>query len=52
MHILLRRGRDDRLRGQADAVIDDIHAGIARARGDLFGAVGMAVEAGFADQKL
>ncbi len=36
---------------QADAVIDHVHAGIARAHRDLLGAVGMAVEAGFADQE-
>ena len=36
---------------EADAVIDHLHAGIAGARGDLLGAVGMAVEAGLADQE-
>ena len=36
---------------QADAVIDHLHAGVAGARRDLLGAVGMAVEAGFADQE-
>jgi hypothetical protein len=32
-------------RGQADAFVVDVHAAVAGARGDLFGAVGMAVEA-------
>ena len=37
--------------GQADAVVDHLHAGVARAGSDLLGAVGMAVEAGLADQE-
>ena len=37
---------------QADALVDDLHAGIAGAHGDLLGAVRMAVEARLADQKL
>ena len=37
--------------GEADAVINDVHAGIAGAHGDLLGAVGMAVEARLADQE-
>ena len=32
-------------RGQADALVDDLHADVARAHGDLLGAVGVAVEA-------
>ena len=48
---LLFRGRDDLCGREADAVIDRVHADGAGARGDLFGAVGVAVEAGFADQE-
>ncbi len=52
MHALLeRRGRDPR-RGQADAVIDHLEAAVAGRDRDLLGAVGMAVEAGLADQHL
>ena len=36
---------------QADALVDDFHADIAGADGDLLGAVGVAVEAGLADQE-
>jgi hypothetical protein len=39
-------------RREADALVDDVHAAIAGAHGDLLGAVGMAVEAGLADQHL
>ena len=47
-----RPGRlDDLGRGEADAVIDDVHAGVGGARRDLLGAVGMAVEARLADQE-
>ena len=42
---------DDFGRRQSDPVIDDVHPGVRRAHGDLLGAVGMAVEAGLADQK-
>ena len=45
------RAGDDLLRGQADAFIGDVHSAIARPRGDLFGAVGMAVEPRFADDE-
>ena len=51
MDVVFRRRLSDRLRGQADTVIDDVHAGVARARGNLLGAVGMAVEPRLADQK-
>ena len=44
-------GADDLGGRQADAVVDDIHAGIARADRDLLGAVRMAVEARLADQE-
>ena len=52
MHRALLGARiDDFGRRQADAVIDDIHAGIARPDRDLLGPVRMAVEARLADQK-
>ena len=51
MGLLLARGIDDFLRRQADALVDHLHAGIARAHRDLLGAVGMAVEPGLADQE-
>ena len=51
MNAFFRRGRDDRFGRHPDALIDDVHAGVARADRDLLGAVGMAVEAGFADQE-
>ena len=38
-------------RGQADAFVDHFHAAVAGAHGDLFRAVGMAIEAGLADQE-
>ena len=41
------------LRGrQPDALVDDVHAGVAGAHGDLLGAVGVAVEARLADEDL
>src|SRR5262249_41965316 len=46
------RRLDDLLRGKADALVDHVHARVARARGDLLGPVGMAVEAGLGDQEL
>ena len=39
-------------RRQADALVDDVHAGVARPDRDLLGAIGVAVEAGLADQEL
>ena len=51
MRLLLARRVDDLLRRQADAFVDHLHAGVARAHRDLLGAVGMAVEAGLADQE-
>ena len=51
MGLLLARRVDDLLRRQPDALIDHLHAGVARPHRDLLGAVGMAVEAGLADQE-
>ena len=48
---LLARGLDDLRRREADAFVDHIHAGVARAHRNLLGAVGMAVEAGLADHE-
>ena len=39
------------LRRQANALVGDVHATIAGAGRDLLGAVGMAVEAGLADEE-
>ena len=52
MNALLEGGLDDLLGRQADAVVDDFEAAIGGAHGDLLGAVGMAVEAGLADEEL
>ena len=52
MHALLQRRIGDLGRRQADALIDHLEAGVARAHRDLLGAVGMAVEAGLAHQHL
>ena len=51
VHVLGHRRGDDLLRGQPDALVDDLEAGVARAYGDLLGAVRVAVEAGLADQQ-
>ena len=51
MHAFLLRGGHDLGRREADALIDHIHAGIARAHRDLFGAVGVTVEAGLSYEK-
>ena len=51
MRLLLAHGIDDLLGRQPDALIDHLHAGVAGAHRDLLGAVGMAVEAGLADQE-
>ena len=48
---LLARGGDDLFRRQADAVIGDFEAAFGGAHGDLLGAIGMAIEAGLADQE-
>ena len=52
MGVLLDGGGDDFGGGQADAFVVDVHAAIAGAGGDLFGAVGMAVKPRFSHQKL
>ena len=49
---LVDRGAHDLRRRQADALVDDFHADVAGAHGDLLGAVGVAVEARLADQEL
>ena len=51
MDAFILRRLDDFGRGEADAVIDHVHADVARAHRDLLGAVGMAIEAGLADQE-
>ena len=52
MDALLGGRGGDLGRRQADALVDDVHAGVARADGDLLGAVGVAVETGLADEEL
>src|SRR5439155_1350088 len=49
---LLQGAGGDLRRRQPDAVVDDVHAGVARADCDLLGAVGVAVEPGLADEDL
>ena len=52
MHIAVARCLHD-LRGrEANAVIDDIHAAVARAHRNLFGAVRVPVKARLADKEL
>src|SRR5665647_3625382 len=51
VRLLLARGIDDLFRRQTNALIDHLHAGVARTNRDLLGAVTMAVEAGLADQE-
>ena len=48
--VLLHGRAGDLLGGEADALVDDLHAGVARPHRDLLGAVGVPVEAGFAHQ--
>src|SRR5262249_9503322 len=45
MRALLARRFDDLRRGQPDAFIDHVHAGVSRAHGDLLSAVRVPVEA-------
>ena len=52
MHALLQRGVGDAGRGEADALVDHLDAGIAGGDRDLLGTVAVAVEAGLADQHL
>src|SRR5690348_814041 len=51
VRLFLARRLHDLLRRQADALVDHLHAGVARAHRDLLGAVGVAVEAGLADEE-
>ena len=51
VHVLGDRGRDDLLRRQPDALVDHLEPGVAGPHGDLLGAVGVAVQAGLADQQ-
>src|SRR5690606_11203765 len=49
---LARLGRGDDLGGgETDALVDDLHADGAAAGGDLFGAVGMPIEPGLANEE-
>src|SRR6202000_1461564 len=50
--VLLQGRGGDLLGREADALVDDLHADVAGAQGDLLGAVGVAVEARLADQDL
>ena len=45
------RGRRDLRRRRADALVDDLHAGVAGGDGDLLGAVAVAVETGLGHQE-
>src|SRR5262249_1280561 len=49
---LLQRRSGDLRRGQANPLVYDVHARVARADRDLLGAVGVTVEARLADQDL
>ena len=49
--ILVAGGRGDLLRGQADALVDDLHAGVACGDGDLLGAVGVTIEPGLGHEE-
>ncbi len=51
MHVLGNRTCDDLLRGQPDALVDDLEAGVPGPDRNLLGTVRMSVEAGFADQQ-
>src|SRR4051794_30547874 len=52
VNVFLDRRADDLLGGEADAGVDHLHADVARPDRDLLGAIGVAVEAGLADQDL
>ncbi len=52
MHALVDRRAGDLRRGQPDPLVDDLHARVAGADGDLLGAVRVPVEPGLADQDL
>ena len=49
--VLVAGRRRDLLGREADARVDDLHAGVAGGDGDLLGAVGVAVEAGLGDEQ-
>ena len=49
--VLVARRRRDLLGREADALVDDLHAGVAGGDGDLLGAVGVAVEAGLGHEE-
>ena len=51
MHVLGHRRGDDLLGREPDALVDDLEPGVARAYGDLLGAVGVSVQARLADQQ-
>src|SRR5215207_10689006 len=52
MRALVDGGAHDLRRRETDAFVDDLHADVAGAHGDLLGTVGVAVEAGLADEEL
>ena len=49
--VLVAGDGGDLLGGQADALVDDLEAGVPSGDGDLLGPVGVAVEAGLGDQQ-
>ena len=49
--VLVEGGGHDLRRREADALVDDLEAGVAGRHGDLLGAVGVAVEAGLGDEE-
>src|ERR1051325_8018654 len=51
MGLFLARGGHDLLRRQPDALVDDLHAGVAGAYRDLLGAVRVAVEPELTDEE-
>src|SRR5215467_14811977 len=52
VHRFFSRRADDLRRGEPYALVDDLHATIPCAHGDLLGTVGVAVEARLADEEL
>src|SRR5882724_4670099 len=52
VNALVRRGTGELLRGDPDALVDDLEARVASAECDLFGAVGVTVEAGLSHEEL
>ncbi len=52
VYVLLDRGVDDLARREPDAGVDDLEAGVSGPHRDLLGTVGVAVQAGLADQEL